>query len=93
MLNKILVLVTYPYINCACRIVSDCIPIKQRKRVPYLIISSGLSLFPWLIVGLSEHLRSSSNLFTLMLIIQNLGSAMADVVIDAMIAEAVRSAG
>ncbi|KAM3329720.1 hypothetical protein ACQJBY_026638 [Aegilops geniculata] len=74
-------------------IVSDCIPIKQRKRVPYLIISSGLSLFPWLIIGLSEHLRSSSNLFTLMLIVQNLGSAMADVVIDAMIAEAVRSAG
>ncbi|XP_048562835.1 probable folate-biopterin transporter 4 isoform X2 [Triticum urartu] len=42
---------------------------------------------------MSEHLRSSSNLFTLMLIVQNLGSAMADVVIDAMIAEAVRSAG
>uniref|UniRef100_A0A453EL88 Major facilitator superfamily (MFS) profile domain-containing protein n=2 Tax=Aegilops tauschii subsp. strangulata TaxID=200361 RepID=A0A453EL88_AEGTS len=74
-------------------IVSDCIPIKQRKRVPYLIISSGLSLFPWLIIGLSEHLRSSSNLCMLMLIVQNLGSAMADVVIDAMIAEAVRSAG
>ncbi|VAH75455.1 unnamed protein product [Triticum turgidum subsp. durum] len=74
-------------------IVSDCIPFKQRKRVPYLIISSGLSLFPWLIIGLSEYLRSSSNLFMLMLIVQNLGSAMADVVIDAMIAEAVRSAG
>lgn len=74
-----------------CRTV--CIPIKQRKRVPYLIISSGLSLFPWLIIGLSEYLRSSSNIFTLMLIVQNLGSAMADVVIDAMIAEAVRSAG
>ncbi|XP_037412442.1 probable folate-biopterin transporter 4 [Triticum dicoccoides] len=74
-----------------CRTV--CIPIKQRKRVPYMIISSGLSLFPWLIIGLSEYLRSSSNIFTLMLIVQNLGSAMADVVIDAMIAEAVRSAG
>ncbi|CAM0880658.1 unnamed protein product [Alopecurus aequalis] len=74
-------------------IVSDCIPIKQRKRVPYLIISSGFSLFPWLIIGLSEHLRSSSNFFTIMLVVQNLGSAMADVVIDAMIAEAVRSAG
>ncbi|XP_047055664.1 probable folate-biopterin transporter 4 [Lolium rigidum] len=74
-------------------IVSDCIPIKQRKRVPYLIISSGLSLFPWLVIGMSEHFRSSSNFFTLMLVVQNLGSAMADVVIDAMIAEAVRSAG
>uniref|UniRef100_A0A0D9UYY8 Major facilitator superfamily (MFS) profile domain-containing protein n=1 Tax=Leersia perrieri TaxID=77586 RepID=A0A0D9UYY8_9ORYZ len=74
-------------------ILSDCIPIKQKKRTPYLIISSCLSLFPWLILGLSEPLRSSSNFLTAMLIVQNLGSAMADVVIDAMIAEAVRSAG
>ncbi|KAL6850143.1 hypothetical protein ACP4OV_020770 [Aristida adscensionis] len=74
-------------------ILSDCIPIKQRKRIPYLIISSCLSLFPWFILGLSETLRSSSNFLTALLIIQNLGSAMADVVIDAMVAEAVRSAG
>lgn len=74
-------------------ILSDCIPIKQRKRIPYLIISSWLSLFPWLILGLSEPLRSSSNFLTALLIVQNLGCAMADVVIDAMIAEAVRSAG
>ncbi|KQK03553.1 hypothetical protein BRADI_2g08527v3 [Brachypodium distachyon] len=74
-------------------ILSDCIPIRQRKRVPYLIISSCLSLLPWLIIGLSEPLRSSSNFLTLLLIVQNLGSAMADVVIDAMVAEAVRSAG
>ncbi|KAF0917635.1 hypothetical protein E2562_020995 [Oryza meyeriana var. granulata] len=74
-------------------ILSDCIPIKQRKRTPYLIISSCLSLFPWLILGMSEPLRSSSNFLTALLIVQNLGSAMADVVIDAMIAEAVRSAG
>ncbi|XP_062179336.1 probable folate-biopterin transporter 4 isoform X1 [Phragmites australis] len=74
-------------------ILSDCIPIKQRKRIPYLIISSCLSLFPWLILGLSETLRSSSNFLTALLIVQNLGSAMTDVVIDAMVAEAVRSAG
>lgn len=74
-------------------ILSDCIPIKQRKRIPYLIISSWLSLLPWLILGLSQALRSSSNMLTALLILQNLGSAMADVVIDAMVAEAVRSAG
>ncbi|XP_015690651.1 probable folate-biopterin transporter 4 isoform X2 [Oryza brachyantha] len=74
-------------------ILSDCIPIKQRKRTPYLIISSCLSLFPWIILGMSEPLRSSSNFLTALLIVQNLGSAMADVVVDAMIAEAVRSAG
>ncbi|CAM0145466.1 unnamed protein product [Urochloa decumbens] len=74
-------------------ILSDCIPIKQRKRVPYLIISSCLSLLPWLILGLSQTLRTSANMLTSLLIVQNLGSAMADVVIDAMVAEAVRSAG
>ncbi|OEL20072.1 putative folate-biopterin transporter 4 [Dichanthelium oligosanthes] len=74
-------------------ILSDCIPIKQRKRTPYLIISSFLSLLPWLILGLSQTLRSSANMLTALLIVQNLGSAMADVVIDAMVAEAVRSAG
>ncbi|KAK3159593.1 hypothetical protein QOZ80_1BG0048590 [Eleusine coracana subsp. coracana] len=74
-------------------IFSDCVPIKQRKRIPYLIISSGLSLFPWLMLGLSETLRSSNNFLTALLIVQNLGSAMADVVIDAMVAEAVRAAG
>jgi len=75
------------------RILSDCIPIKQRKRIPYLIISSCPSLLPWLILGLSQTLRSSANMLTALLVVQNLGSAMADVVIDAMVAEAVRSAG
>ncbi|TVU23185.1 hypothetical protein EJB05_30220 [Eragrostis curvula] len=74
-------------------ILSDCVPIKQRKRTPYLIISSCLSLFPWIFLGLSETLRSSSSFFTALLMVQNLGSAMADVVIDAMVAEAVRSSG
>ncbi|BBH01957.1 Major facilitator superfamily protein, partial [Prunus dulcis] len=71
-------------------IVSDCIPIKGRKRVPYLVIATVLSLVPWLILGLNATLRSSKwNLMTF-LTVQNLGSAMADVVVDAMIAEAVR---
>jgi len=74
-------------------ILSDCIPIKQRKRIPYLIISSCLSLLPWLILGLSQTLRTSADMLTALLIVQNLGSAMADVVVDAMVAEAVRSAG
>ncbi|XP_052153412.1 probable folate-biopterin transporter 4 [Oryza glaberrima] len=93
--SQFLVLVAYfPWsIKPVYGILSDCIPIKQRKRTPYLIISSCLSLFPWLILGMSEPLRSSSNFLTALLIVQNLGSAMADVVIDAMIAEAVRSAG
>ncbi|KAF8643742.1 hypothetical protein HU200_066809 [Digitaria exilis] len=74
-------------------ILSDCIPIKQRKRIPYLIISSCLSLLPWLILGLSQALSTSANMLTALLVLQNLGSAMSDVVIDAMVAEAVRSAG
>ncbi|KAJ4981652.1 hypothetical protein NE237_032489 [Protea cynaroides] len=71
-------------------ILSDCIPIRGRKRIPYLIISTILSLFPWLILGLKDSMRSSSGPFMILLTMQNLGSAMADVVVDAMIAEAVR---
>ena len=77
--------------SCSCRILSDCIPISGRRRLPYLVISTILSLFPWLILGLANSLRSSRDSLTAFLTLQNLGSAMADVVVDAMIAEAVRS--
>ncbi|KAJ9153762.1 hypothetical protein P3X46_027170 [Hevea brasiliensis] len=71
-------------------ILSDCIPIKGRKRIPYLVIATVLSLVPWPILGLNAFLRSSRWHLTVFLTVQNLGSAMADVVVDAMIAEAVR---
>ncbi|XP_057981848.1 probable folate-biopterin transporter 4 [Malania oleifera] len=71
-------------------ILSDCVPIKGRKRIPYLVIATLLSLLPWLILGSSTYLRSSRGHLTMFLTAQNLGSAMADVVVDAMIAEAVR---
>ncbi|KAJ6791994.1 putative folate-biopterin transporter 4 [Iris pallida] len=72
-------------------ILSDCFPIRQKKRKPYLIIATILSLFPWLVLGLKTSLRSARNPLTFLLTLQNLGTAMADVVIDAMIAEAVRA--
>jgi len=72
------------------RIISDCIPIKGRKRSPYLVIATVLSLVPWLILGLNSTLRDSTWHLMVLLTAQNLGSAMADVVVDAMIAEAVR---
>ncbi|KAL7103473.1 hypothetical protein ACP275_08G181600 [Erythranthe tilingii] len=71
-------------------ILSDCVPIRGRKRVPYLVIATLLSLFPWLILSINIASRSSKVSFMIFLTVQNLGSAMADVVIDAMIAEAVR---
>ncbi|XP_010448741.1 PREDICTED: probable folate-biopterin transporter 4 [Camelina sativa] len=71
-------------------IISDCIPIKGKKRTPYLVISTVLSLVPWLLLGLDSTSRSSSLYLMILLTVQNLGSAMADVVVDAMIAEAVR---
>ncbi|KAI7733329.1 hypothetical protein M8C21_021322 [Ambrosia artemisiifolia] len=71
-------------------ILSDCIPIKGRKRIPYLVIATLLSLFPWVIIGLQETIRNSRDQLMIFLLLQNLGSAMADVVIDAMIAEAAR---
>lgn len=72
------------------RIISDCIPIKGRKRIPYLVIATVLSLVPWFILGLSSSLRNSTWHLMVFLTVQNLGTAMADVVVDAMIAEAVR---
>ncbi|KAE8125591.1 hypothetical protein FH972_020374 [Carpinus fangiana] len=71
-------------------IISDCIPIKGRRRIPYLVIATVLSLVPWVLLGLNANLRSSSWHLMIVLTVQNLGSAMADVVVDAMIAEAVR---
>ncbi|XP_027064191.1 probable folate-biopterin transporter 4 [Coffea arabica] len=71
-------------------ILSDCIPIRGRKRIPYLILATLLALGPWLMLGVSASLRSSRVHLMILLTVQNLGSAMADVVIDAMIAEAVR---
>ncbi|KAK8468467.1 hypothetical protein PHAVU_006G040600 [Phaseolus vulgaris] len=61
-----------------------------RKRSPYLVIATVLSLVPWLILGLNSTLRDSTWHLMVLLTAQNLGSAMADVVVDAMIAEAVR---
>ncbi|MCO5613556.1 hypothetical protein L7F22_067833 [Adiantum nelumboides] len=71
-------------------ILSDCIPIKGSRRVSYLIISGVLSFVPWLLLGLFQTIRISAIYMTGLLTLQNLASAMADVVIDAMIAEAAR---
>ncbi|TYG86835.1 hypothetical protein ES288_A13G164600v1 [Gossypium darwinii] len=49
-----------------------------------------MSLVPWLILGINASTRSSIWHLMILLTLQNLGSAMADVVVDAMIAEAVR---
>lgn len=58
--------------------------------MPYIQISTVLALVPWLVLGLNDELRSSTWHLTVFLTTQNLGSAMADVVVDGMIAEAVR---
>eukprot|EP00249_Psilotum_nudum_P014242 c24736_g1_i2 orf=744-2267(-) len=71
-------------------ILSDCMPIGGSHRVSYLIISSLLSFFPWLLLGLVQSVRTSYAYLTMLLIIQNFGAAMADVVVDAMMAGATR---
>ncbi|CAI0379903.1 unnamed protein product, partial [Linum tenue] len=63
-------------------IVSDCISIRGRKRIPYLIIATILSLVPWPILGLNATFRNSSWHLMVLLTAQNLGTAMADVVVD-----------
>ncbi|KAH7277395.1 hypothetical protein KP509_39G048900 [Ceratopteris richardii] len=71
-------------------VMSDCIPIRGSRRISYLMISGILSYVPWLLLGLFESLRTSTVYMIGLLTLQNVGTAMADVVIDAMIAEAAR---
>eukprot|EP00271_Cylindrocystis_brebissonii_P009292 TRINITY_DN2400_c0_g1_i1.p1 TRINITY_DN2400_c0_g1~~TRINITY_DN2400_c0_g1_i1.p1 ORF type:complete len:935 (-),score=190.87 TRINITY_DN2400_c0_g1_i1:791-3595(-) len=68
-------------------IFSDCVAIYGARRVPYLIISSILSIAAWGTMAFSDSVLSSSATFTVLLTCQNVGAALADVVVDAMIAE------
>ncbi|XP_068669318.1 probable folate-biopterin transporter 4 [Aristolochia californica] len=72
-------------------ILSDCIPIRGGKRIPYIVVATVLSLFPWILLGVESSFRSSITSLMILLTVQNVGSAMSDVVVDAMIAEAVKS--
>jgi MFS family permease len=71
-------------------ILSDCVPIGGRRRVPYLIIASILSFVPWFLLGYFEALRASYIYLMVLITSQNFGAAMADVVVDAMVAEKAR---
>ena len=80
----------YCFLLCFARILSDCIPINGSRRISYLILSSILSFIPWVLLGVFENMRMSAICMIGLLTLQNFGTAMADVVIDAMIAEAAR---
>ncbi|CAI5465123.1 unnamed protein product [Closterium sp. Yama58-4] len=71
-------------------ILSDCVPIRGGRRIPYIIIANALSLLSWLALAFVPRLAASPTPFTLLLVLQNVGAAMADVVIDAMVAEAAK---
>ncbi|CAI5516929.1 unnamed protein product [Closterium sp. Naga37s-1] len=71
-------------------ILSDCVPIRGGRRIPYIIIANALSLLSWLALAFVPSLAASPAPFTLLLVLQNVGAAMADVVIDAMVAEAAK---
>eukprot|EP00897_Mesotaenium_endlicherianum_P010963 jgi/Mesen1/9896/ME000070S09174 len=68
-------------------VMSDCVYIRGARRMPYLVIASALSVASWLAMAYHEAALRSAALFTLLLVCQNLGAALADVVIDAMVAE------
>ncbi|GJP33197.1 hypothetical protein CLOM_g17756 [Closterium sp. NIES-68] len=71
-------------------ILSDCVPIRGARRIPYIVIANALSLLSWLALAFVPRLAASPAPFTLLLVLQNVGAAMADVVIDAMVAEAAK---
>eukprot|EP00850_Spirogloea_muscicola_P013859 SM000096S24888 [mRNA] locus=s96:317224:320327:- [translate_table: standard] len=70
--------------------ISDCVYIRGGRRVPYLIISSILSLATWCLLAFIPQATASAATFTALLTAQNVGSALADVVVDAMVAEIAR---
>ena len=82
-----LILILSPTIPSYARIFSDCVYIYGNRRIPYLLLASLLSIIAWAILAFSPGVLQSTTLFTALLICQNLGSAMADVVVDAMVAE------
>ncbi|GAB2294590.1 hypothetical protein Dimus_028791 [Dionaea muscipula] len=71
-------------------ILSDCIPIRGRRRIPYMVIATVLSLLPSLLFGLNASLRTLTLPLTIFLTLQNIGLSMAKLMVDIMLAEAVR---
>ncbi|CAM6033899.1 unnamed protein product [Sphagnum compactum] len=70
-------------------ILSDYVPIGGSRRVPHLIIAVVLSFVPWFVLAHFVALRASSFAYLTVLLIttQNVGAAMADIVMDAIVAE------
>ncbi len=64
-------------------------PIGGSRRVPHLIIAVVLSFVPWFVLAHFVALRASSFAYLTVLLIttQNVGAAMADIVMDAIVAE------
>ncbi|KAG0607502.1 hypothetical protein M758_8G033700 [Ceratodon purpureus] len=69
-------------------IISDSVYIKGAHRVPYVIIAAGLQLFAWASIAMFAGVSSTANLLTAFLTITNFGGGIAEVVQDAMLAEA-----
>eukprot|EP00898_Chlorokybus_atmophyticus_P002894 jgi/Chlat1/3605/Chrsp234S03576 len=72
-------------------VLSDCLPIWGSRRISYIVIGAVLSAASWLALAVMPALRSSAAMLLLMLVLGNVGAALSDVVIDAMIAQATRS--
>ncbi|KAG0588569.1 hypothetical protein KC19_2G253100 [Ceratodon purpureus] len=71
--------------------VSDFTPNRDRKRLSYLIVSSILSFLPWIALAQMAPSRASYVYLAVLLTTQNIGAAIVDVVVDAMVVEAARA--
>ncbi|KAG0560670.1 hypothetical protein KC19_9G003700 [Ceratodon purpureus] len=72
-------------------IISDSVYIKGAHRVPYLVIAGALQLFSWTAIAVHSGASSTAAVLTIFLTITNIGAAIAEVVNDAMIAEAAKN--
>lgn len=55
--------------------------------MPYIILANLMSFLPWVLMAAVPAVTASASVLTTMLVVQNIGAAMADVVVDAMVAE------
>lgn len=71
-------------------IVSDVIYIGGDRRMPYLMLAGALQVLSWSTVALHSGIRSSVGPLMGVLLVSNVGAAIAEVVNDALVAESVQ---
>uniref|UniRef100_A0A6V7QYK9 Folate-biopterin transporter 7 n=1 Tax=Ananas comosus var. bracteatus TaxID=296719 RepID=A0A6V7QYK9_ANACO len=69
-------------------LLSDAVPIRAQRRLPYVAIGAFLQAISWLAIALLSESSPSIAALTVFLLLSNLGASIAEVANDAIVAEA-----